>query len=156
MDLGTAIIGGVLLLVCIIPIVIAHNSSNKKYKKTLAALSDYAAEKSCKINQQDIWIHAAIGIDTQNRILFFLKGDSNAHTIEHIDLNKIEESRVITPDSREKSDRINRLVLELQPVNNSEQPAVLEFYNANVSMQLADELILAKKWKQIINDVVGA
>lgn len=156
MDLGTAIIGGVLLLVCIIPIAIAYNSSNKKYKKTLGALSDYATEKSCKINQQDVWIHAAIGIDSQNHMLFFLKGDSNAHKIEHIDLNKIKECRVTTPDSREKSDRINRLVLELQPANNSEQPTALEFYNGNVSMQLADELILAKKWKQIINNVIGA
>ena len=154
MELGTTIIGGILVLVCIIPIVIVSNNRKKKDKLTLKALYDFAENESCKIGYHDIWLNAAIGIDKDNKVLFFLKGNHKEHYIKKVDLEEIRACNVLPLDGMDKAERIEKLELALFPQTKSEPAILLEFYSADVSMQLADELMIARKWDKLINQMV--
>ena len=154
MDLGTTIIGAVIVLLCALPLIIMHSNKKKKEQKIINALNDFALSNSFKISEYDIWLNTAIGIDRENRVLFFLKGTEKNRTIKMVNLADIRDVSKLPLDSIDRPRNIEHLELALHP-KLKEKPAIfLEFYNSNVSMQLTDELILLKKWDRIVSDTI--
>lgn len=154
MDLGTTIIGVILVLICIIPIVIINSNRKKKDRLTVKALYEYAENNLCKIDYHDMWLNAAIGIDKDNKTLFFLKGNHKEHAIKKVDLQQIRACNVLPLDGMDKAERIDKLELALFPQSKNEPTILLEVYNSDISFQLANELMIARKWDRLINQMV--
>ena len=157
MDLGTTIIGSVSVAICAIPFVITNRSKKKKVKQLLISLKDLAKEHNSEITQHDIFKYYAIGIDeSKNSVSFILKNEDeeqsyyiNLSTIKKCEIVKVGSSSVHTNKD------IDKLDLKLNPIDKNKPDIMLEFYNAEISYQLSEELQSIEKWNNIINNLLN-
>lgn len=110
----------------------------------LKALSDYAATSGCNISQYDTWLNHAIAIDADKKHVFYMQVKPVEHFLS-VDLNEAADCK-ITGDK--DTGNIEQLAL-LFTFKNDTPPKSLSFFNDAASMQLNEELILAKKWMDI-------
>ena len=147
MDVTTTIIGAVILALCITPLVMAYNKKKNRERKLLQSLVDNAATHSGKITNYDIWLNTAIGIDeTENRLYFLRTGSPGEYIHQQVSLNDI---RSVNTNGAENPEHTERIELVLEHIN--VPPVILEFYNEKVSLQINEELHLARKWQAIID-----
>ena len=155
MDIGTTIIGAVIVLLCALPLIIMHNNKKKREQQMIKDLYNFAKTKSCKITEHDTWLNTAIGIDKQNKALFFLKGKENNRNLTMVDLTDARSVNKLPLDTLDRPQHIEKLELAIFPQSKEKPATLLEFYNANVSMQLTDELILIRKWDRIVSSIIA-
>lgn len=147
MEIGTTIIGAALLVLCIVPLVLAHNKNKKTRKELHQELQDFAATMCCSITYTDIWPNHIIGIDDTKDYIFFMKNTGGVWQQLYADLNTIKNCYATGTDNPEIAD-----VLEIVLVGKESKETILEFYNRKISMQVTGELLLIKKWLPIIED----
>ena len=160
MELGTAIVGIIVALLCIVPFVIINRQKKKREGELIQALFSLAAEENCKIKEYDVWNHSSIGIDDNNRFLLYTRKLKDNFETQIIDLMEIQKSSVSNIKRSVKTDDslyeiIERveLVFSLQYKNRAE--VVLEFYNANYDKPtITVELELVNKWSKLINSSI--
>ncbi|MBJ2175244.1 hypothetical protein JBL43_13405 [Aureibaculum sp. A20] len=158
MDLGTTIIGSVSVAICAMPFVITNRSKKKKVKQLLISLKDLAAAHSSEITEHDIFKYYAIGIDaTKNSVSFILKTEDDEQSY-FINLSSIKKCEIVkVGSSGAHSDKdIDKLDLKLTSVEKNKPDIMLEFYNAEVSYQLSEELQSIEKWNKIINNLLNS
>ncbi|QCX38308.1 hypothetical protein FF125_07630 [Aureibaculum algae] len=156
MDLGTTIIGGVSVAICAMPFVLTNRSKKKKVKQLLISLKNIAKEHNSEITQHDIFKYYAIGIDaSKNSVSFILKTEEEEQSY-FINLSTIKKCEIVkVGSSGAHSDKdIDKLDLKLSPVDKNKPDIMLEFYNAEVSYQLSDELQSIEKWNKTINNLL--
>ena len=151
MDLTTTIIGVAILALCILPLAMAHNKKKKKEQQLLQALTDLAGSYSCKISQHDLWQNTAIGIDESAKCVFFIKNSNGDGSLQKVHLAGVRGSHI---NGNADLARAEKLELILVHASVNEPETVLEFYNPEISMQLHDELLLVKKWQDIIQQAI--
>ncbi len=157
MELGTALVGIIVALICIVPFVVLNIKKKKREKEILQSLYSLATEHNCNISDYDVWNHSSIGIDDHNQYLFYTRMIKNNLETHSIKLSEVQRSSVSkinrtvkTEDSSfEIIDRVE-LVLSLQYNNVADE--VLELYNASYDKPTVTfELELADKWCNLIN-----
>jgi len=147
MDLTTSIIGAIIVALCITPLVMAHNKRKKRERKLLQSLVDNAASHSGRITNHDIWANTAIGIDAaDNRLYFLRRKEAEEDVHQQVSLNDIRSVRI---NGGQNSGHTERIDIVLEHVN--VPPVILEFYNEKQSLQINQELHLARKWHAIID-----
>lgn len=158
-NLGSAIFGAIIIILCIFPFILLSRNRRKKKKKYLMALSEMASEKGGKIDHYEIVGNLSIGIDKTNKFLYFRNSIEDPATHKIIDLNTIQRSRVINKsrimrneDGRQKI--IDRLQLGFIPLSKNQPEIKLEFYNSDISIRLYGELESIEKWSELVNDLV--
>ncbi|MBV6474386.1 MAG: hypothetical protein JPMHGGIA_02692 [Saprospiraceae bacterium] len=161
MDLGTTIVGIVIILICIIPFALMSINSRKKEKKLIQGLSDIANRNNCKISRHELWNNSIIGIDDTVLMIFFTRKSKDNETSQQINLTEIQKCRVIN-SSRTVSNKegnfkvVEKLELAFSFQDKSKSEVVLEFYNADYdSLTLMGELQLVEKWCKIFNDKIS-
>ena len=90
MDLGTTIIGIIIVIICIFPFILMGFNNSQKRKKALQHLSDTAKINNCTIEKSEFWHLTSIGIDQSNKMLFFTRKTDGAATCDTIDLSKMQ------------------------------------------------------------------
>ena len=153
MDLGTAIIGLIFILVCTIPFVLISRSRRKDEKKLFISLKNLAEKQQSKITQHEVCSNYAIGIDeTKNFVFFQLKKEKEIKP-QFIDLSTIKKCKINNIGSATSNENriIEQLNLELIPINKNKNNTVLEFYNSDQSYQLNGEFQSIEKWNKLIN-----
>ena len=88
----------------------------------------------------------------QKSVLVFLQDLNDTTTAECIKLSDIERCKTVNQgrDVNGIGKVIDKLQLVMYPYGHKGE-IVLEFYNAEVSMQLHDELLIIEKWAKKIN-----
>mgnify|MGYP000253232306 CR=1 FL=1 len=157
LDLGTAIIGGITMLVIVIPIYMMMRGRKKKEKMILRSLLEIAAQKKCTIDQHEILGTNAIGIDENNQMVFFYRQTEDQIIEQFVDLKAIESCKVVTThrtisNKGVKEKLLERLDLRFVPSVQGKGEIIFEFFNADDNIQLNGELQSAEKWSQLIHD----
>ena len=159
MDTGFAVMGIILLLLCVLPFIIIRKNRQKRDKKYKETISSLARESNNQIDLYDGWKSTIIGLDSLNRKLFFLRkvGDKDVHIV--VDLADIHGSKVLNTRwslKGESNGMTQKLELGLTPREKSKPIIRLEFFNADCDgLTMMDELLIAEKWSALINSTIS-
>lgn len=159
MDLGSAIIGAVAIIICALPFVMMSRSKKKREKIFLQSLSEIATKNNCQITQHEIFGSFAIGLDESKSFVFFYKKMPGKEEEQSIDLGEIQNCKVIntsrTINNKEGNQKvIDKLELSFSPAAKNKPGIKLEFFRSDVSVHLDGELQSIEKWSKLINDLL--
>lgn len=157
MDKGTAIIGIIILLLCIVPFVIMHYNTKKRKQKILAVLKKAALKDHHIIDQHDVWSHSAIGLCTDLQYLYGIRIFGEQVNVFVADLSLYNKCTVHTEKRTQDIDGEKYSFPEKISLHfsNSNSSVSFEIYNTEVdSLTITDEINLAEKWKHIANDCI--
>ncbi|AXG74108.1 hypothetical protein DVK85_07580 [Flavobacterium arcticum] len=152
METGTIIIGIAIFILIFIPLVLAQTKRKNEEKVILNKLLKTAKDKWCTIEQYDIWNQSAIGIDSTNKTLFFIEAPTKEAV--QINLNTIKQCRIVNASRVLENEDIEPMAvrkLELSFIKTHPEDEIrILFFDANISLQVDEELKLIKKWHIII------
>ena len=157
MDWGTAIVGLISILICIIPFVIMHYNRVKKENKMLLSLKENAQQHNCNISQHEFCGDFVLGIDESRNFVFFFKQKKEEAISQFVDLAEIQTCQVVkkTRDMKNSTSSLystQRLELSFLPTNKNKGETRFELYDEETNMQLSGELQFVDKWTKQIND----
>lgn len=160
MDSGTALVGGILILICILPFVLMNMSGKKKKRQFLQLLFDLATKNNCKISQHDHWNHTAIGIDETADTIFFIKKLKEDVTSRQVNLAEVQKCRVVNTHNVASGKGggapvIEKIELAFAYRDKGRAETTLEFYNDETDSFLSGELQQAEKWLKVANERVA-
>ncbi|MBK8806496.1 MAG: hypothetical protein IPO21_07585 [Bacteroidales bacterium] len=156
-DFGTAILGTILILVCIAPLVLIHYNRVKKEKKILKNINDNATKHNCKVTQYEFCGDFVLGLDETRNFVFFFK-QRKAETISlFVDLSEIRNCQAIKTTRDVKKDSASNTIyqqIELRfiPKNKGITETSFELFDETENAQLSGELQFVEKWSKLIND----
>ncbi len=148
MDIGTSIIGGIIVLICILPFVLFYVKKQKQQQKIIHNLSNIAKMNNASIETNEIWNHSAIGFDATNKMLFFSKKATDMDSFETLNLAEVQKSSIVKIQN--KNQAIHRLELKFEFNDHNKHDKSIEFYDQNETLSLVNELELIEKWNAII------
>lgn len=160
MELGTAIVGIIVTLICTVPIVILNIKKRNKEKTILNVLNKIASENNSQIDEYEIWNQSAIGLDNNSAYIFYTSLINENQISNSVNLSDVEKTKVNSIYRSVKTDDrtyniIDKLELEFIYKNKNSAEKVLEFYNSNTNrLTLAGELQIAEKWSNKINALI--
>ncbi|WP_162055025.1 hypothetical protein [Pontibacter pamirensis] len=153
MDITSVIIGLISLALFAVPVMLIQRKQKQQKQKQLQHFLDIAQQQQLTITQHDLWNHHfAIGIDTEQSILLFLKKRAEGEGMLLLHLSEVAACRVNNVNREVAGNRVIDLI-ELRftfQVSGLREQAV-EFYNREESMSLNEELLLAEKWRDIVS-----
>ncbi|MDX5326942.1 MAG: hypothetical protein LPK80_11860 [Bacteroidota bacterium] len=160
MELGTAIIGLIVLTATFLPFVIIHRNKGKKDHESLVQLTRIAFANRSDIAQWDKVMNLSLGISSDNRYLFYVRKEGDQWTERWVELENIETCQSNTirrpvQGKAEKDSVIERLELVLAPINRSGNIIRLEIFDAQKSLQIYEEYNLLKKWEGLIQNALS-
>lgn len=157
MDLQTTIIGLMSLALGLVPVLYLQGKSKKERKALFTSFTALTKGHDLTITMFDTWgPNYVIGLDQEKCKLFYCKMDDSEAKGEVIDLLNVRQCAVQS-DSRDINgnkvfDRIELIITHLSSTKPS--TTSLMFYLKEESLNLSDELVLAEKWKGIVNSIV--
>jgi ABC-type glycerol-3-phosphate transport system permease component len=157
MDWGTAIVGLISILICIVPFVIMYYNRVKKENKMLQSLNEIAQQHNCKIGQHEFCGDYVMGIDENRNFVFFFKQKKEEAISQFVDLSEIQNCQTVKKTRNVKKDIgslgfIERVELSFTPTNKTKGEKRFELYDEEINMQLCGELQFVDKWTKQIND----
>lgn len=160
MEIGSALIGLLIIGLCTIPFLLLNKSKKSREKQLIQALFRLAERKNNHIDEYETGRDFAIGIDRIARTVFFYKIFEEQETMEVIRLDDVEHcepktvSRNLPPDrgGRKVIDRISLVFrwIEDEPLTS------WDIYNSEENIQLSGELQLTERWCQKIRELLAA
>jgi len=156
MNLGTIIIGIVCIVLCALPFVLTSRNKKKKEKQLLNALSDFAKQNNSEITKHEVNQYFAIGLDESKNTISFLRKTRDNNKFLFVDLTSIKKCEInnISKSLNNNEKTIDKLNLNLSTFNKKEPNITLEFFNADLSFQLANEYDSIENWNTIINKIL--
>ncbi|MCB9360919.1 MAG: hypothetical protein H6587_05845 [Flavobacteriales bacterium] len=153
LDLGTAISGGIFIVLCILPFALMYIKRKKNEKQFLQSLLTIAKQQNCQISQYDVFGVFGIGIDQTKNVVFFYRKTKDITYECFANLSAIKSCEIINTSSIESTQKIiEKLELRFYPVAIDQQIIKMEFFNRTSNIQLCGELQLIEKWSAIINN----
>lgn len=153
MDIKIALIGVGILLIFVVPLVWVHIKGKKEEKIIVNKLHELANQNATRLIEYDIWGNFAIAIDDKKKLYYI---QNKPFSIQQFNLDEIKKCSVINSGRvvdkiEEQLHHVNRLELLLTNGYFEEEARIL-FYDANISMQIEQEILLIKKWQSIISN----
>lgn len=156
MNLSVLIIGTLVVALFLLPFVLAGVGKNKNLKHVKKVLMSIASEHNCNISKSDFWSDSAIGIDESKNEVLFVYISMGKQNVQYVKLANYKSCK-INNFSRTVNDisgnhtAIDRLELELTPVEKEKPTVKLDLYSAERSKLYTDELEIAEKWASTLN-----
>lgn len=155
-DIGSAIIGVIIIIIATTPFVMMSRNKAKKEKKLYQKLVDLASQKNSKIDNYQALQHLAIGIDKDKHYVFFHDTQDAKTTEKSVDLKQIKNVSLIKDKTNKKdSQKIKRVGLKFAPQNKSQETVFFEFFNDDKNPQVFGEIQMAEKWVEILQKHVN-
>lgn len=148
MDLGTTIVGAVLLVICIAPFILVRKRQITKKNEKLKILNNLSQEYNCNIEEYEFCNDFVLGIDKSKSFLFFHKQSQEKNHNQIIDLQTIKECNIIKK-TRSINDKTIALI-ELSFIKKNETTSIV-IYDEKTDLLINNELLVANKWSLIIN-----
>lgn len=158
-DWKTAIIGLIMVLLCIVPLVIMHLNKIKKEQKILNILKSKAQQNNCIISQYEFCGDNLLGIDENKKIVFFYKQKDEESILKLVDLSEIQTCQILkkirnTKNNKETLSIIERIELSFTPIVVSHGETKFELFDNEINMLLGKELQFVEKWTKQINELL--
>jgi hypothetical protein len=153
MDLGTIIIGTIMIAICLMPFVLMSRSRKNKEKAISRNLEKAALENGGRISAYDINLTIGIGMDDVNRVVYFSRLIGGRETIQQVSLSDVQSCKVIIKSKVNAvygGTIIEKLTLAFSLKETKKGGFVYEFFDAIENIQLNGELQLIEKWQQKI------
>lgn len=160
MELGTTIVGILVLLVCIIPFAMVGYKSKLNNKKKLEELIAFAQENKANITQHELWRNSAIGLDKHEQVIFFINQENDTKVFHKILLSTIETCTVYNVNSTISNKNSNYKIIEKIDLlftyrDKNLAKVALNIFNSKLEgLTVSGELQIAEKWHQLINDII--
>lgn len=156
MDLATAIIGSILLILSFSPFIFYYFYKKSREKILYKLLLSLAQSQSSVIAKYEVCNDFIIGLDESSRNLFFCKESKVKKFQQHVNLKDVHSCKIVKISNHEGSKSngfapIDFLGLSINYANKSKPVEVLEFYDSSENNQLSGELQMIEKWETIIN-----
>ncbi|RKF03685.1 hypothetical protein C8N26_2082 [Tenacibaculum lutimaris] len=148
MDLGTTIVGAVLLVICIAPFILVRKRQLTKKNEKLQILNNLSQEYNCFIQEYEFCNDFILGIDKSKNFLFFYKQSEETTHSQVINLQEIDEC-VVIKKTRSINDKTIALI-ELNFIKKNEVTSII-IYDEKTDLLISNELLVANKWSLIIN-----
>lgn len=157
MDTTTTLIGLALLAICIIPFILLNRKRKKVEKRYKLALTEIAKRENCTLTKHEIDGDLCVGLDEQQKKLFFVNYHKDTSESTVVDLSAIESCSILKTQKEGMKDQgdsysIASLAMQLKPIGSQQEHIILEFYNAAKKIQLGTEYILLREWSKIVNE----
>ncbi|TLP80236.1 hypothetical protein [Maribacter sp. ACAM166] len=156
MELGIAAIGITCVALCAMPFVLTNRNTKNKEKLVLMSLKDVAKQHDCEITEYEIFGHYAIGIDNVTKSVCFILNTRKVIKQQFVNLSTVNNCEItnVSRSLAQKGKIIDRLNLNLSPIDKNKPDTVLEFYDADVNYQLSGELQSIEKWNKLIKNML--
>lgn len=155
MNTGVTITTITLTLLIILPLAYMQLQKKKSNNKILNILKDLAQQKNSNITTHEVSGAFAIGIDQNNKQLFFYREKEHETITQNIDLNTIENCTILNSRTANRSSQvIDRVGLIFTSDTSKQNNSTIELYNHNESYQLNGELDFVNKWSKTIQDIL--
>ena len=148
MDLGTTIVGAVLLVICIAPFILVRKRQLTKKNEKLQILNNLSQEHNCFIQEYEVCNDFILGIDKSKNFLFFYKQSEETTHSQVINLQEIDKC-VVIKKTRSINDKTIALI-ELNFIKKNEVTSII-IYDEKTDLLISNELLVANKWSLIIN-----
>lgn len=152
MDISTLLIGFVVTLIIASPIVLTGISRKKREKKLRTDFEALSKSKNSSIKISDFWSGTAIGINQDDKLLFFIRQLKEVNEDLVIDLKEFQRCNFIKITN--KGDVVEKIEITFTPIVKNNSEVKLEIYNAEINPLLAGELSIAEKWVKLINETI--
>jgi hypothetical protein len=160
MDIGTTIVGLIVVVLFVLPIILIARSANGGEKQLIDELNKIAAVQHCKIAHFDVLKNAAIGMDNEKFHLFFVRKKQGEIQNSTIDLKEIKKCQVVSSSKGTKSKsgtykEIERIGLQFTYLIPTKNINTIDFYDVHTDNgPINGELQLANKWETKISKSV--
>jgi hypothetical protein len=119
-------------------------------------LSKLAEKHSSVIKESDYCNDFALGIDTAEKTIFYVKAGIEGEKSQVIKLSDYKTTRIVNlsktlSDNGAKTSVTAKLALAFVPINKDKPEIQLEFYNSEDKNQITSELELLNKWNELVN-----
>lgn len=157
MELGTTIIGCLVLLLCIIPFIVIGYKRRLESKNKLQELMSYAAKYNSSIQNYELWGNSSIGIDETSHQVFFISLERGSKIFQRIELSHIENCAINNNSSSITANNKNYRIVEkitlcFSPKDKKLEKQYINIYHAELhQLPIAGELNIAEKWNALIN-----
>jgi hypothetical protein len=154
METGTLITGLVMLALCALPFVLIYFNRKKTKEQMLFSISKMVSHEAGKLTDYEYTTNAIIGMDSEQNKVFLYKKHKDRETRELlnlVDFQKCEIEKLFSHEKNQNDTEIEKVNLKFYPKAKEGKPISVEFYNANESFNLKDELEFAKNWEKKIN-----
>ncbi len=153
MDSTTLIIGFVMILLIASPIVLTGISRKSREKKLANDFNLLSKSNNSTISQSDFWSGTVIGINQDDKLVFFIRQLKDLNESIAINLNEFQKCNFIKTTN--KGDVVEKLELVFTPITKNKPETKLEIYNAEINPLLAGEIKIAEKWVKLINETIS-
>ncbi|MCK0160359.1 hypothetical protein [Allomuricauda sp. F6463D] len=158
MELGTIIIGLLIIALCALPFIFMARGRKRKQKELLDNLKNIAESNNTDIGTFDFGPGFVIGLSSAKNYVLFYKKKKEQHIEMCIPINtlrkcEVKEAKQSVAAQKGKEEIINKLELVCYS-NASSNSNSFEFYNADDFLQLNGELQLAKKWENMVKEAM--
>lgn len=148
--------GVALLALFALPFILISRASKKNKKQFIDKMSKLAEENNCTIKESDHCNDFAIGIDTKETMLFYVKNGKEGEKSQVLKLNDYKTTRIVNlsktlGDNGAKTTVTSKLALAFVPINKDKPEIQLDFYNSEDKNQITSELELLNKWNELIS-----
>ncbi|ANW95934.1 hypothetical protein AXE80_06415 [Wenyingzhuangia fucanilytica] len=134
---------------------IRYNNTQKQ-KKMLQSLINIATKHKCSISHHEFCGDFVIGLDKNNKHVFFYRERKEINLSKSIDLSKIKSCQAIktrTITKANNGDFIVKIELNFKPIDKSFKEIKLELYNEE-NTELSGEIQLVDEWEKQINKLI--
>lgn len=156
MDLGTFIVGMVMLAACVVPFALMAQNRKKRRDQLLFSLKKIAEGKSSSVTNYEVCGDAIIGWDESNLQLFYYQKGSHKERRIAVDLTKMIACKAehLLNQLDDGSSRIQKLQLIFTDKIQKGVHEKLELYNADEQTDLQGEVQLLANWESKINSLL--
>ncbi len=143
-----------ILFFCILPIVIINQKRKSKMKKALQVFYSFAGENQCTVSEYETFNKLIIGIDKNERQLFFVRNTEGHELKQKIDLSQIKKCRMEeVARTIDTTHVIERVDLAFSPIASGQKDSTINVYNTDFDyVTLTGEIQFAEKWAKLINE----
>lgn len=158
MDTTTFIIGIIIILCAALPIILTNYFRKRREKLALQGIQELAKKSGEELDTYEIGMVFSIGMDKTLRHLYFSRIGEPALQVQ---LSKVKYSTILNKSHDVKTAEGNHSVIDeigiqIALKDESQQPIVLEFFNAEKdSISVDNESRVAEHWSRLINKQLG-
>ncbi|MBK9254205.1 MAG: hypothetical protein IPM42_01820 [Saprospiraceae bacterium] len=152
METGSIIFSAILIILCVAPFIVLQRTKINSQNKLINALKNLAKDYDSEISHYEVCGNIVIGLDSNSENVFYYKKYKNEEVVSLVKLQDVKACKVVqTTRSNDGVHKfIDKIVLQFEPKNKTQQLDSFEFYNSEESLQLNGELQDVGRWEQLI------
>lgn len=154
MEITSIIYGLLILLACLSPFIIIAQLKSNKTNKEINEFKKHGYKYGIEITDVDNWPNHLIGLDSLKKKLLYVEKYADQVDEIILDLNEYKSCEMIRKDvGAGLNTSIDKIQLNFLSKNGS-ATTVLNFYHSEKNSAMYFELSLAKKWCELVNDII--